>query len=57
MRKLKLFLKGRFFKLVVDHWPLLGIIPKPLAQHSNSRLANLCSKIIDFTFEIEWQAG
>ena len=56
--KCSFYLKGiENFHVLTDHRPLIGIFAKTLPQISNSRVARLREKIIDYAFEPRWVAG
>ena len=45
------------FIVVTDHKPLKGIFAKDLQDMTNQRLVNFREKLVDYNFEVEWDAG
>ena len=58
MKKAKLFLLGRKFRVVTDHSPLTNIFnDRSLADIENTRLLSLKEKTLPFTFSIHYIKG
>ena len=58
MQKLRLYLLGIPFKLIVDHQPLVSVLGKQtLDMIDTPRLQRLKEKTAPFIFTVEWQKG
>ena len=58
IEKCKFYLRGcPHFTVVTDHAPLRQIFRQPLYELTNARLLRFREKLVDYQFEVEWQAG
>ena len=56
--KSRLFLAGTDFTIVTDHQPLLGVLNrKNLDAINNVRIQRLMSKLLGYSFKVEWIPG
>ena len=56
--KCRLYLAGIEFKVKTDHKPLLGIMNgRELEAINNQRLQRIMSKLLGYSFKVEWIAG
>ena len=56
--KCRLFLAGADFTIVTDHQPLLGVLNrKNLDAINNVRIQRLMSKLLGYSFKVEWIPG
>ena len=58
IQKCRLYLAGSNFTVVTDHQPLFGIMNgKNLDAINNARIHRLMSKLLGYSFKVEWIAG
>ena len=58
IRKCRIYLANRFFRVTTDHRPLVGLISKDSLDYlDNRRLVSLLDKISGYDFEIAWVPG
>ena len=58
IQKCHLYVAGSNFTVVTDHQPLLGISNgKNLDAINTVRIHRLMSKLLGYTFKVEWIAG
>ena len=58
VQKCRLYLAGAHFTIVTDHQPLLGIMNgKNFDAINNARIQRLMSKMLGYSFTVEWIAG
>ena len=58
VEKCRLYLLGAEFIVKTDHKPLLGILNgRDLDSIQNGRLQRITSKLLGYTFKVEWVAG
>ena len=56
--KCRLYLAGADFTIVTDHQPLLGVLNrKNLDAINNVRIQRLMSKLLGYSFKVEWIPG
>ena len=56
--KCRLYLAGADFTIVTDHQPLLGILNrKNLKAINNVRIQRIMSKLLEYSFKVEWIPG
>ena len=58
IKKCRVYLANRRFKVVTDHRPLIGLVAKDSLDYlDNRRLVSFMDKISGYDFEIEWVPG
>ncbi len=58
VKKLRLYLEGAHFLLIVDHKPLIPILnSKCLDEITSPRIRNLKEKLMGFNFTTQWREG
>ena len=58
IKKCKLYVSGRTFKVFTDHKPLRPIFnTKSLAEIDNNRLQRIVEKTMGYSFTVDWVAG
>ena len=58
VQKCRLYVAGSNFTIITDHQPLIGIMNgKNLDAINNARIHRLMSKLLGYTFKVEWIAG
>ena len=58
VEKCRLYLSGAHFTIVTDHQPLLGIMNgRNLDAFNNTCIQRLMSKLLGYSFTVEWIAG
>ena len=58
VQKCRLYLAGSNFKVITDHQPLIGIMNgKNLDAINNARIQRMMSKLLGYSFKVEWIPG
>ena len=58
VQKCRLYLAGSNFKVITDHQPLIGIMNgKNLDAINNARIQHMMSKLLGYSFKVEWIPG
>ena len=58
IQKCRLYIVGSNFMVITDHQTLIGIMNgKNLDAINNARIHHLMSKLLGYTFKVEWIAG
>ena len=58
IRKCRVYLSNRRFRIITDHRPLVGLVAKDSLDYlDNKRLVSFMDKISGYDFEIEWTPG